>query len=171
MTTQNRPTASQRPRGASKPPTTPSEPSRASSAAQGAPHAGAEGGGALTVTLPLPPSTNNLFDTWITPEGKPIRVKSAEYKAWIKEAGYGARWERFTEDKHNAIRWRCAIVAYSLPEARDLDNLGKATLDLIGTMTGLRDRSGNLRGIGIDVADDDPEERARIVVTMTLLEV
>lgn len=91
------------------------------------------------LVLPMPPSVNSLFTTGFTREGKPIRVKTEAYKAWIAAAGYGARWERLSEDKENGIRWRCAIVAYGLEDGRDVDNIIKPVLDLICAMTGLRD--------------------------------
>lgn len=91
------------------------------------------------LTLPIPPSANHSFDSVVTEAGTPIRVKSQAYKDWIREAGYGARWERLTEDKANGIRWRWHLVAYGLSDAADVDNLIKPTQDLICAMTGLRD--------------------------------
>lgn len=92
----------------------------------------------LELRLPTPPSVNHLFAT-VVRGGKAIRVKSEAYKAWITEAGYTPGWERLTEDAKSAIRWRCTIVAWGLPDDRDVDNVIKPTLDLICAMTGLRD--------------------------------
>lgn len=94
----------------------------------------------LELRLPTPPSVNHLFAT-VVRGGKVLRAKSEAYKDWITEAGYQPGWERLTEDPQNAIRWRCAIVAYGLAETRDVDNLIKPTLDLICAMTGLRDNA------------------------------
>jgi Holliday junction resolvase RusA-like endonuclease len=94
----------------------------------------------LELRLPTPPSVNHLFAT-IPGKNGPLRVKSEAYKSWQVEAGYAPGWQRLTEDRHNAIPWRCEIVAYGLAAARDVDNLIKPTLDLICTMTGLRDNA------------------------------
>lgn len=39
-----------------------------------------------TMTIDLPPSTNNLFATATAKNGKSIRVKSKTYKAWLRTA-------------------------------------------------------------------------------------
>lgn len=120
------------------------------------------------LVLPVPPSVNHLFATGFTREGKPVRVKSEAYQAWIREAGYGARWERLSEDKGNGIRWRCEIVAYGLPDERDVDNICKPVLDLICAITGLRD-NWPMRRVAAVRSDDAIEGEPWIAVTVEVL--
>lgn len=45
----------------------------------------------LVIELPIPPTTNNLF---ATDRSSRKRFRSAEYQAWIKEAGYRLNAQR-----------------------------------------------------------------------------
>lgn len=99
---------------------------------------------ALDLFLPMPPSTNHLFKTFADPKTRTIRrVKTDEYVAWIREAGYrplAGVWRRITEDQKNRLHWALFLTVYGLPEGADLSNRAKAVEDLICAMTGLRDR-------------------------------
>lgn len=84
------------------------------------------------LTLPLPPSTNNLFATvWRkskkTGKRVPLRIAAKKYAAWKDAAG----WTLKTQE-----RWRLGgpvNVAIYLPlkMAGDIDNRVKAILDLL----------------------------------------
>lgn len=93
----------------------------------------------LTVAMPTPPSVNHLFATFTDKRGNQRRIKSRDYQAWEEEAGRAQGWRRVTEERLNKLPWRVYIVAFNLPRNRDVDNVIKPTLDLICTMTGLRD--------------------------------
>lgn len=73
--------------------------------------------------LPIPPSTNAL---WRYGQGKVHR--SAEYMAWIKQAGWELRLQKPTPiPSPVAIRLKAGLP----DKPRDLDNLAKAALDLL----------------------------------------
>ncbi len=77
----------------------------------------------VRLTLPIPPSTNNLY------RGGP-RYKTGEYRAWITEAAYGA----MIQGMQTALalpkgRYRIDIAA-PFSRRRDLDNV-KAVMDLL----------------------------------------
>ena len=77
----------------------------------------------ITLTLPLAPSVNRLWRI----AGKRL-IKSAEYKAWLEEAGWMVRQQtRQTIDGEYAIH----IKALKSNRRRDLDNILKATSDLL----------------------------------------
>lgn len=122
----------------------------------------------LELRLPTPPSINHAFATVLRGD-KALRIKSEAYKAWITEAGYAPGWQRLTEDRHNAIPWRCEIVAYGLAAARDVDNLIKPTLDLICTMTGLRDNAPLREVRAQRVASDGVGNDGHILVRVEVL--
>jgi Holliday junction resolvase RusA-like endonuclease len=89
---------------------------------------------ACEVRLPLPPSTNHLFIN--LPQG---RAKSREYQAWLAEAGRMPGWVRLREARDAPLCWRAKVDAFGLDRRRDLDNICKATLDLVCLMSGLSD--------------------------------
>lgn len=87
----------------------------------------------LRVSLPMPPTTNNLFVN----AGK-RRIVSPEYDAWRWEARQAvADWPDLSQ--YAAVPWAATIAVYGLPRGSDLDNRIKATLDLIASLTGLHD--------------------------------
>ena len=79
----------------------------------------------LTFTLPLPPSANNLF---VNVPGRG-RVKSAEYRKWITDAGWLAKTAIVGAEQVKPPYQ----VTYEVPadRRRDLDNFSKATGDLL----------------------------------------
>lgn len=79
----------------------------------------------MTLSLPFPPTTNNLFRN-VPGKG---RVKSDAYKKWLAEAAWLVRQQRPTPILGS---YSLAIVA-DRPDrrARDLDNLTKAVGDLL----------------------------------------
>jgi Holliday junction resolvase RusA-like endonuclease len=78
----------------------------------------------VRLTLPIPPSTNNLY------RGGP-RYKTDEYKPWISEAG----WSIKAQPHRRFLGKTRLAVAVRLPfnRRRDIDNL-KAIGDLLKTM-------------------------------------
>lgn len=81
----------------------------------------------FTVTLPAPPSTNNLF---VNVRGRG-RVRSAEYIRWIRDAGIILSATR--AGKRFAVVTPCTILIRvgKCNEARDLSNFLKPAEDLI----------------------------------------
>ena len=79
----------------------------------------------VTVDLPFPPSANRLWRH----AGIGKAYKSAEYKAWLTEAGYKARQQA---KGHVAGCYALRVIA-GPPDRRkrDLDNLLKPISDLI----------------------------------------
>lgn len=77
----------------------------------------------ISFTLPLPPSTNNLF---ATVRGR--RVKSRAYKAWLLEAGRAiGRVTAFAPAPSEVT----IKVMGKVNAQRDLDNFAKPILDLL----------------------------------------
>lgn len=79
----------------------------------------------LTFTLPVPPSANNLF---VNVPGRG-RVKSADYKRWINDAGWCAKTATVGKDRPGLPY----AISYEVPadKRRDLDNYLKAANDLL----------------------------------------
>lgn len=79
------------------------------------------------INLPMPPSTNNLF---LNGSGRTGRVRTPEYNAWIKEAGYMLRSQH-----PRSIRERVDIlIEVSDSESTmswDVANREKAAVDLL----------------------------------------
>lgn len=95
---------------------------------------------AIEVFLPMPPSVNNMYVN----AGERGRIKSDEYEAWIKLAGYqplAGAWRRITERRGNGIAWVLHLTVHGLPRNADLSNRIKAVEDLVCAMTGLEDRN------------------------------
>jgi Holliday junction resolvase RusA-like endonuclease len=89
----------------------------------------------LRVTLPMPPTTNNLYVN--AGEGHGRRV-SPTYERWRWQAKIAvAEWPDLSA--YAAVPWAATIAVYGLPRGSDLDNRIKATLDLIASLTGLHD--------------------------------
>lgn len=116
--------------------------------------AGEEDGTLDTVTVPLPPSTNNLF------AGRDGRYPSKAYKAWRK-AAYPtiARLER-------PGRLPCEVVLTvrgKVNRQRDLDNCAKAPLDglvAVGVLPG--DNLTRVVGVTLLYRPDGGEGRLEI---------
>lgn len=80
----------------------------------------------VTLTLPLPPSTNNLFRN-VNRHG---RVRTDAYKAWADEAGWALKMQRPTPIE-GAVS--ISITVHRVSKSSDLDNRAKAVLDLLVT--------------------------------------
>lgn len=80
----------------------------------------------LSFWLPLAPSANSLYAN--TPHG---RRKADGYRKWLTEAGWRIREQRVQPVPGK--RWGLAIAA-PVSRRRDLDNVLKATCDLIVEM-------------------------------------
>lgn len=112
---------------------------------QGGGRALAPGRWVLALTLPMPPTTNNLYSN----VPKIGRVKSRRYEAWIEEAGrapVAGQWRRLVAEDAPPRRcaprprWELDIALVGLPEGADVSNRIKAVEDLVCAMTGLEDR-------------------------------
>ena len=95
----------------------------------------------FTVTLPAPPSTNNLF---INVRGKG-RVKSMEYRSWLSKAAIIINASR--AGKRITIEGPVNVTVRigACNEARDADNFLKACCDLM-VATGVI-KADNLRNV------------------------
>ena len=78
-----------------------------------------------TFTLPMPPSTNNLFVN----RSKGGRFPSQKYADWIQEAG----WELKRQRPAKVAGKVAVLFEFGKPDKRkrDLDNRLKAPLDLL----------------------------------------
>jgi hypothetical protein len=89
----------------------------------------------LRVTLPLPPSTNELYRVVV--KGKlTFRVRTGKYNKWRKEAGLGD-WPGPYPPQ---ARWSLYIDLGRLSHVRDIDNCAKAIVDLLAEQCGLSDK-------------------------------
>ncbi len=86
-----------------------------------------------TLNIPWPPTANNLF-TNVAGKG---RVKSQAYRQWLNAAGLTVRMQRPVPILG---RYRLTLIA-TRPDnrRRDLDNLLKATQDLLKVMGVIED--------------------------------
>ena len=100
----------------------------------------------ITFSLDMPPSVNNLYPTVQTATGTK-RIKCRKYKAWIETAG----WQVPPTAKGKVPgRFRIALVLDRVKVSRiDLDGKIKATLDLLKTMSVIKDDSLN-EGMTVD---------------------
>jgi hypothetical protein len=89
----------------------------------------------LIVTLPLPPSSNNLYPTVVRGK-RAFRVKSGAYKNWIEVAGFGD-WPGPYPPR---TKWSLYIDLGKMPHTRDVDNCAKAVIDLLARRCGLSDK-------------------------------
>jgi Holliday junction resolvase RusA-like endonuclease len=79
-----------------------------------------------TLDVTIPPSVNRLWRY----NKRGTVYRSAAYEAWIEEAG----WELHTQRPKPISSPVRIVLRAGLPERpRDLDNIGKATLDLLQT--------------------------------------
>lgn len=83
---------------------------------------------AVLLTLPYPPSTNNLFFNL----KKGGRAPSARYKAWATHAA----WEAKLQNAGKVAGPYALYITAARPDARkrDLDNLAKPISDLLKTI-------------------------------------
>lgn len=94
----------------------------------------------MKVTLPLPPSTNNLYRTeiiwrWSREEGKnvpvPIRVPHGNYKKWKREARTFLAGQRIPRVPKGTRRPFSVRIKVGLNRQSDLDNRLKALMDFL----------------------------------------
>ena len=110
---------------------------------------------AVTLDLPLPPSTNNLFVT-IPKKG---RVRSQDYCRWHKRA-----FDELVLQKAGRIKGRFSIVISvgRIKRRADVDNRSKAILDLLaGVVT---DDDSYCERMSIGWSDDVAAERVTVTV-------
>lgn len=77
----------------------------------------------IVLNLPLPPSTNHLFEN-VRGYG---RVKSKAYKQWIQEAG----WELAVQRAEHIAGWYELSIFLPASVRGDIDNRAKALSDLL----------------------------------------
>lgn len=97
----------------------------------------------VTFTLPMPPSTNALYRN-VPGKG---RVKTADYKAWIKDAGWQMKLQGASSFLYLAgpLELRISLSAKS---RIDVDNI-KALPDLLKKM-GVIDDDKQIRRLYVD---------------------
>ena len=106
-----------------------------------------------SVTLPMPPSTNNLFAT-----ARGRRVKTREYRAWLAACA-PALLELRKPDSLPA--WICVVALGAVNARRDLDNLLKPVGDALvanGVLPG--DSLAHVRRWSVEYAGDGAGEAA-----------
>jgi Holliday junction resolvase RusA-like endonuclease len=82
-------------------------------------------GGAVMVSLPVPPSTNHLFVNL----KKGGRMTNRLYTAWKMEAGL--KLNRFRSQAFGKMPVSVTLFVPRKPASRDIDNFAKAPLDLL----------------------------------------
>lgn len=87
---------------------------------------------AVTITMPSPPSVNNLFKN----AGRKGRVPTPAYEDWKRHAGWQVKSQQ-PEKVHGPVM---VTIVHGRRRA-DLDNLNKAPLDLLVSL-GLLDDDG-----------------------------
>ena len=91
--------------------------------------------GSFSVTLPLPPSTNELYFHRVA--GKKVyRVPTRAYEEWRREAARAV--EEWPQPPFKTT-WEVSLYVYFPRWNRDLDNIVKPTLDLLTGTMGLHD--------------------------------
>lgn len=97
-----------------------------------------------TLSFPLPPSANHCFPTNFA-TGR--RYRSSEYEHWKKEAGFTIltqiKNQGGLETYPKGQNWAIDLRIYFTKEhfnKSDLDNRLKPTIDLLCSITGLKDR-------------------------------
>lgn len=86
----------------------------------------------FSAELPMPPTANNLFATFIPKKGgKPRRIISREYKAWRAEAGASLleQWE--ASDRPIISPPYAVHIDLNLNHQSDIANREKALVDLL----------------------------------------
>jgi crossover junction endodeoxyribonuclease RusA len=97
----------------------------------------------ITVTMPAPPSVNNLFKN----AGRKGRVPTPAYEDWKRQAGWQVKAQR-----QEAIHGPVAVTIVHGKRRADLDNLNKAPLDLLVSQ-GLIDDDSFVRELHCRFAD------------------
>lgn len=121
------------------------------------------------VLLTPPPSTNNLFDTFIRPrKGLPcrgpfghlrtVRPKTKEYEDWIEENAPAARLLRSPASYPVVLRYTLVGKWY---KARDIGNVEKPCTDLLVAEGVLADDKLNYV-VGIELRLEASEAAARV---------
>ena len=87
-------------------------------------------GEAVVIELPMVPSSNHLF---LTLAGNKGRAKTAEYRAWIKEAGTRLALQRPPCVK-GRVRLLIEVSEHEVPASADVANREKAATDLLVSM-------------------------------------
>lgn len=111
----------------------------------------------LTLFLPLPPSTNNLFASLGN-----RRVKTKAYKVWVAEALAAV-------NKHGHFVPSPVAVTFTVQgkvfQARDLDNMLKPSLDVLVTGEVIAgDSLKHVHSLSIHYSPDDGEPFLAVVV-------
>lgn len=111
------------------------------------------------LTLPYPPTTNNLYRN----AGSKGRVKSEQYKRWLAEAAWLVRQQRPTPVPGS---YSLAIIA-DRPDRlrRDLGNIEKAISDLLKHAGVITDDS-LAKSIVLAWSDAEPKKPGGVRVTV-----
>lgn len=106
------------------------------------------------LNLPRPPSVNAMFRN----VPKVGRVKTAEYKNWIKEAGWLLRAQR-----PQPIQGDYRLLVLVGPTRADIDNLTKAINDLLQSH-GVVENDNMCQGVHMERSNDVPKGGVQCVV-------
>lgn len=95
----------------------------------------------MRFVLPLPPSTNNLYDRFVGADGKVHTVVSKAYKSWRKSAYELVMVQRSRQSMAHAP-YDIDVWLYFADESRrrDADNFHKACQDALATVLHFDDR-------------------------------
>lgn len=112
----------------------------------------------ITLTLPIPPSTNELFRNVSTAEREraasqgrklPGRAKTKAYISWLNAAGWTLKAQRPGKVPGKV---KIQILMRQPRASADCDNRFKAPIDLL-VLHGVIDDDRNVQGAAIDWAD------------------
>jgi crossover junction endodeoxyribonuclease RusA len=113
----------------------------------------------ISLTLPFPPTANNLFRNLKTGG----RVKTGHYKAWLRDAGWLLQSQRPAKIQGP---YHIKITA-ERPDrrARDLDNLSKGVSDLLKLHGVIRDDSDAL-SVKVEWSPSPPAKPVSVHVSL-----
>jgi crossover junction endodeoxyribonuclease RusA len=112
----------------------------------------------IELSLPFPPTTNNLYAN-----GKKGRYRTPTYDAWLKEAGWALNIQRPGSIEG---QYRLTITAQRPDRrARDVDNLIKPLSDLLKKHGVIEDDSKAL-SVSAEWAGSEPVKGAQVLVVV-----
>ena len=88
----------------------------------------AQGEPACRLTLPVPPSANNLFVNRRFGRG---RARSPAYEVWVRTAGWTGKLQWLEQSSPRVTEGARVLIEAGVNHTRDLDNLAKPILDLL----------------------------------------
>lgn len=121
------------------------------------------------VCVPMPPSANNLFRSMVGKTGGVFRVKTTEYKRWIKSAELELMRLRGPESMPARLR---LTARGKINRARDLDNMIKPIQDALVEYEVIPgDNLMNVIGLVVDYKPDHGEPRVSVTLESAKIEI